>query len=170
MKEQLPKLMQVYDTEGNVRRVIIFVVTAPLFNWIGAQGILFKRLQTCMTSEDVKTSKKFVCAAELARVFKSMICLFLTTSFILLRLKATSLKGKEIAEEDLLPIEADFTSLFGEDEKDACSQIYTSIDLDFPMSAFSFGFEQTLNTQFLIEILLPIFSIGLTLISIMIEL
>ena len=40
-----------------------------------------------MTNEDIKTSKKFMCAGELARVFKSMICLFLTSSYILLRFK-----------------------------------------------------------------------------------
>ena len=123
MKEQLPKLMQEYDTEGNVQRVITFLVTAPLFNWIGAQGILFKRLQVCMTSEDVKTSKKFVCAAELARVFKSMICLFLTTSFILLRLKTTTLKTKDEDRLPIIPMDGytDFTPLFGDDEKDACN-------------------------------------------------
>ena len=43
-----------------------------------------------MTSEDIKTSKKFMCAGELARVFKSMICLFLTTSYILLRFQIVS--------------------------------------------------------------------------------
>lgn len=43
-----------------------------------------------MTNEDIKTSKKFMCAGELARVFKSMICLFLTTSYILLRFRIVS--------------------------------------------------------------------------------
>lgn len=41
-----------------------------------------------MTIDDQKASKKFVCASELARVFKSMICLFLTTSFLFLNMKS----------------------------------------------------------------------------------
>jgi len=41
-----------------------------------------------MTVDDQKASKKFVCASELARVFKSMICLFLTTSFLFLNMKS----------------------------------------------------------------------------------
>ena len=41
-----------------------------------------------MTLDDQKASKKFVCASELARVFKSMICLFLTTSFLFINMKS----------------------------------------------------------------------------------
>ena len=40
-----------------------------------------------MTLDDQKASKKFVCASELARVFKSMIGLFLTTSFLFLNMR-----------------------------------------------------------------------------------
>lgn len=46
-----------------------------------------------MTPDDQKASKKFVCASELARMFKSMICLFLTTSFLILNIKPGHLDG-----------------------------------------------------------------------------
>ena len=35
-KDQLPKIMQIYDTEGSVQRIINFIVTAPILNWVGA--------------------------------------------------------------------------------------------------------------------------------------
>ena len=83
----LPLLLQKFDREETLQRIIPFLVTAPLFSWIGVQAILFKKLHKCMTLDDQKASKKFVCASELARVFKSMICLFLTASFLYLNFK-----------------------------------------------------------------------------------
>ena len=47
---------------------------------------------------------------------------------------------------------------------------YSQIELDPSADAFTFDIESVFDAQFLIEILLPIVSIGLTLISIMIEL
>ena len=68
------------------------MVTFPIFSWIGAQGLIFRELVNCMPVEDIKSAKKYICAAEMARVFKNMISLFLTTSFILLRIKLASIK------------------------------------------------------------------------------
>ena len=123
-----------------------------------------------MTNEDVKTAKKFVCAAELARVFKSMICLFLTTSFVLLRLKNPPERLRELELEDQ-PAELpnyEVESLW--EVKGPCQIEYSTFELDPSLANYTFGIERYLQPQFVIEILLPIFSIGLTLISIMIEL
>ena len=55
-----------------------------------------------MTPDDQKASKKFVCASELARMFKSMICLFLTTSFLILNIKpgSSQLDSTAVQEEE----------------------------------------------------------------------
>lgn len=58
-----------------------------------------------MTPDDQKASKKFVCASELARVFKSMICLFLTTSFLFLNVKHFS--KEELSDDDMLDVDED---------------------------------------------------------------
>lgn len=82
----MPIFVRLFDESETLQKVIPFIVTVPLFSWIGVQVILFKQLYLCMTPDDQKSSKKFICASELARVFKSLICLFLTTSFLVLDL------------------------------------------------------------------------------------
>ena len=53
-----------------------------------------------MTLDDQRAAKKFICASELARVFKSMICLFLTTSFLFLNLRTNMDEGMSMLGED----------------------------------------------------------------------
>ena len=53
-----------------------------------------------MTLDDQRAAKKFICASELARVFKSMICLFLTTSFLFLNLRTNMDEGMSMLSED----------------------------------------------------------------------
>mmetsp|Transcript_6467 Transcript_6467/g.7553 ORF Transcript_6467/g.7553 Transcript_6467/m.7553 type:complete len:153 (+) Transcript_6467:88-546(+) len=75
-----------------------------------------------MTPDDQRASKKFVCASELARMFKSMICLFLTTSFLILNVKPGSMdspsasspvQGEDIHYlEDPAEMAADQTGVF----------------------------------------------------------
>ena len=86
----MPECLELYDKDGSVQRVIYFLVTSPIFSWVGVQGFMYKEFAVCMTMEDLKSAKKYICAGELARVFKNMISLFLTTSYVLLRIKQTA--------------------------------------------------------------------------------
>lgn len=65
------------------------MVTCPIFSWFGVQGFLHKELLPCLPTQDAKAARKYTCLAELSRVFKNMIGLFLTTSYVLLRIKNT---------------------------------------------------------------------------------
>lgn len=56
-----------------------------------------------MPQSDVKNTKKYTCLCELSCVFKHMISLFLTTSYVLLRIRETIINDDdlEIGIEDL---------------------------------------------------------------------
>ena len=77
------------DQYRHVRRLVNFVVTFPLFSWFGVQGFVQKELLSCLPVADVKNTKKYTCLCELSCVFKYMISLFLTTSYVLLRIRQT---------------------------------------------------------------------------------
>lgn len=77
------------DQYRHVRRLVNFVVTFPLFSWFGVQGFVQKELLSCLPVADVKNTKKYTCLCELSCVFKHMISLFLTTSYVLLRIRQT---------------------------------------------------------------------------------
>ena len=91
------------DQYRHVRRLVNFVVTFPLFSWFSVQGFVQKELLSCLPQSDVKNTKKYTCLCELSCVFKHMISLFLTTSYVLLRIRQTinSDDDADISIEDL---------------------------------------------------------------------
>lgn len=126
-----------------MRRLVNFVVTFPLFSWFGVQGFIQKELLGCLPAADVKNAKKYTCLCELSCVFKHMISLFLTTSFVLLRIRQTI---NSVDEVDL-----------------------TLEDLRFGHNAAA-SFDSQFNRDYLIDFMLPVTSLCLTLLSIMVEL
>ena len=124
-----------------------------------------------MTNEDIKTSKKFMCAGELARVFKSMICLFLTSSYILLRFKIVT--EQELKSGDDLNIDGlvELSSQLIDNDK-SCNAANDDFDSTGNNdNAFDQNeFDQSQGGQNFILDVLTIFSIGLTFIQVIIEL
>lgn len=88
------------DKYRSVRRLINFLVTFPLFSWFGVLGFIQKELLPCLPLVDIKNTKKFTCMCESSNVFKYMISLFLTTSFVLLRIRQTINVGDEDHDMD----------------------------------------------------------------------
>ena len=103
-----------------------------------------KELLTCLPSSDVKNTKKYTFLCELSCVFKHMISLFLTTSYVLLRIRQTinSVEDVEVNFDDLRK------------------------------ESHSWGtvFVHSFNQDYLIDFILPVTSLCLTLLSIMVEL
>ena len=97
-----------------------------------------------MPKADAKNAKKYTCLCELSCVFKHMISLFLTTSYVLLRIRQTinSVDDAEINLDDF------------------------KLESNWNSSAFL----QSLNQDYLIDFILPVTSLCLTLLSIMVEL
>lgn len=97
-----------------------------------------------MPSADAKNTKKYTFLCELSCVFKHMISLFLTTSYVLLRIRQTinSVEDVEISLEEI------------------------RLDAHNWGSAFVHPF----NQDYLIDFILPVTSLCLTLLSIMVEL
>lgn len=93
---------------------------------------------------DVKNTKKYTCLCELSCVFKHMISLFLTTSYVLLRIRQT------INSVDDVEIDLD--------------------DMRFDGPNWGGAFVHTFNQDYLIDFMLPVTSLCLTLLSIMVEL
>ena len=123
-----------------------------------------------MTNEDIKTSKKFMCAGELARVFKSMICLFLTSSYILLRFKIVT--EHELKSGDDLNIDGlvELSSQLIDSDK-SCNAANDDFDTaEINDNAFAQNeFDQSQGQNFILDAL-TIFSIGLTFVQVIIEL
>lgn len=91
----------------------------------------------------MKNTKKYTCLCELSRVFKHMISLFLTTSYVLLRIRQTinSVEDVEINLHDLR-LENNWNG----------------------------AFVHSFNQDYLVDFMLPVTSLCLTLLSIMVEL
>lgn len=92
---------------------------------------------------DVKNTKKYTCLCELSCVFKHMISLFLTTSYVLLRIRQT-INSVDDAEINLDEIRLE--------------------------SNWGGAFVHSFNQDYLIDFMLPVTSLCLTLLSIMVEL
>ena len=137
---QQGKKQPVRDQYRHVRRLVNFLVTFPLFSWFGVQGFIQKELLGCLPASDFKNAKKYTCLCELSCVFKHMISLFLTTSFVLLRIRQT---------------------INSVDDVD-----FTFEDLRFGHHSFDSQF----NRDYLVDFILPVTSLCLTLLSIMVEL
>ena len=113
-----------------------------------------------MTSEDIKTSKKFICAGELARVFKSMICLFLTTSYILMRFKiVTEQEIEGDADKNIDGLTELATHLT--DSENSCKSTDGDFQSTDPTDIQSLG--QSHSQSFLLDVFTMI-SIGLSLV------
>jgi hypothetical protein len=103
---------QVKEQYKTIRKIVNFLVTFPSFSWFGVQGFLQKELLLCLPLQDVKSARKYTFLAELSRVFKNIIGLFLTTSYVLLRIRHTVNTPEPEDYAEIILSEPDFIGSF----------------------------------------------------------